>query len=199
MFCIKCGKPATLENFCQEHFLESRIVFGLKDFTFIYCQQCGIDEKELLERIGGQIKTEYAILDKKISLRTVGNKVTATVTVTGKIKGLKKTETRKMLVILRQKMCEMHVRFSGGYYEAMIQVRGPDKEVILRKVGKLVPEKSITNIESIKEGYNVKIMRKSNAAAAAKALMARFSVKRSYKVGGSKKGKMVYRDYYAVR
>ena len=51
----------------------------------------------------------------------------------------------------------------------------------------------------IKEGYDVKIMRKPNAAAAAKALRERFSVKDSYKVGGSKKGQMVYRNYYAVR
>ncbi len=93
----------------------------------------------------------------------------------------------------------MHVKLSGGYYEAMIQVRGDNKEAILRKVHQIIPEKSITGIEQLKEGFNVKIMRKSNAAAAAAALRGKYSVKESYKVGGSKKGQMVYRNYYAVR
>ena len=81
----------------------------------------------------------------------------------------------------------------------MIQVRGPEKDAILRKVRQAIPEKAVSSVEEIKEGYNVKILRKSNAAAAAKALRERFSVKESYKVGGSKKGQMVYRNYYAVR
>src|SRR3989344_4106360 len=120
MFCIKCGKKAAAENFCSEHFLESQTLFGLKDFTFIYCKQCGLDEKGLLEKIRQSIKTENKILGEKVSLRTVGNKVHASVTAEGKIKNLRKTETHRMLVILRQKMSDMHVKMSGGYYEAMI-------------------------------------------------------------------------------
>ena len=54
-------------------------------------------------------------------------------------------------------------------------------------------------LKHVQRKKDVKIMRKSNAAAAAKALRERFSVKESYKVGGSKKGQMVYRNYYAVR
>ena len=199
MFCIKCGKAANVGNFCTEHFLESQTLFSMKDFAFIYCKQCGINEKDMMDKIWQSIKTEYILLGKKFSLKTVGNKVRVTLTITGKIRGLKKTEAHEALVILRQKMCDMHVKLSGGYYEAMIQVRGPDKDAILRKVRHAIPEKAITGIESLKEGYNVKIMRKSNAAAAAKALRERFSVKESYKVGGSKKGQMVYRNYYAVR
>lgn len=188
-----------MDNFCAEHFIESRTLFGLKDFTYIYCQECGLDEKDLLHKIEGSIKSEHKILDAKISKKTVGNKVHVTVTARGKIKGLVKTESHNMLVILRKRMCDMHVKISGGYYEAMIQIRGTEKEAILKKVRQIVPEKALSNIEALKEGYNVKIMRKSNAAAAAKILRERFSVKESYKVGGSKKGQMVYRNYYAVR
>ena len=199
MFCIKCGGPATVGNFCSEHFLEAQKLFEIKDFSYIYCNQCGIDEKDLRGKISRSIKTSHKITREKISLRTLGNRVYATIEAEGVIKGLKKTETHKSLVMLRQKMCEMHVRLSGGYYEAMIQIRGPQKDSILKKVKQVVPEKAISSIEEIKEGYDVKIMRKPNAAAAAKALRERFSVKESYKVGGSKKGQMVYRNYYAVR
>src|SRR3989338_16655 len=199
MFCIKCGRPASIGNFCSEHFLESRILFTLKDFSYIYCKLCGINDAALREKIEQSIKTGNTIISRKVFLKTVGNKVHVTMTAEGKIEGVKKTETHKSLVILRQQMCDMHVKLSGGYYEAMIQVRGPEKDAILRKVRQAIHEKAVSSVEEIKEGYNVKILRKSNAAAAAKALRERFSVKESYKVGGSKKGQMVYRNYYAVR
>lgn len=199
MFCIKCGHPAKVGNFCSEHFLESQKLFSLKDFSYVYCKQCGIDQKDLKDKISRSIMTEHKITHEKIRMKTLGNRVHITVTAEGLINGLKKTEMHESLVMLRQKMCDMHVKLSGGYYEAMIQIRGPQKEIILKKVRQTVPEKAISNIEEIKEGYDVKIMRKSNAAAAAKALRDSFSVKESYKVGGSKKGQMVYRNYYAVR
>ncbi len=199
MFCIKCGKPAKIGNFCNECFLERESLFDVKDFTFIYCDLCGLNEKELIERIKVSVRSNNEILGTKVSTKTVGNKVHATVTCIGKIKGLKKEEAKKSLVILRQKMCDMHVKLSGGYYEAVIQVRGVEKEDILKRLMKIVPEKSIINVEKLREGYNIKIMRKANAAAAAKRLGEKFSIKSSFKLVGSKKGMKLYRNFYAIR
>src|SRR3989338_10541818 len=199
MFCIKCGKNAVADNFCAEHFLESQELFTLKGFNYIYCGMCGIDESDIRDKIEQSIKTENSITSKQIHTKTVGNKVHVTISAEGKIKGLTKREEHKSLVITRQKMCDMHVKMSGGYYEAMIQIRGDNKGAILRKVQQIVPEKAITGIEQLKEGFNAKIMRKPNAASAAGALRANYDVKESFKVGGSKKGQMVYRNYYAVR
>lgn len=199
MFCVKCGKPAKVDNFCTDCFLERHSLFDVKDLRLIYCDICGINEDEIIEKARQSIKTQNKLSGVDTKLRLVGNRAYVAVTCKGKIDGVEKTETKKIIVTVKKKMCDMHVKLSGGYYEAMIQIRGPDKEVILKKVMQTVPEKSITGIDEIKEGYNVKIMRKANAASAAKTLRNRFSVKQSYKVGGSKKGQMVYRNYYAVR
>lgn len=199
MFCIKCGKPAKVDNFCSECFLESEALFEARNTDMEFCDLCGIKEDEILKKAEATIKTNNTLLDKKIVLKTVGNKVHATITCTGKIKGLSKTETKNVMIILRRKMCEMHVRLSGGYYEAVIQIRGHDKEKILKKAGRLLPKKSIINVENLKEGYNIKIMHKANAAAAVRHLRQRFAVKDSYKLVGSKKGQKLYRNFYVVR
>ena len=199
MFCIKCGKPAKIDNFCSECFLEREKLFSVKDFTFVYCDLCGLDNNALLDNVKKLIKSQNTLAEIKVSLKTVGNKVTATVACIGKIKGLQKEESHNAAVILRKKMCDMHVKLSGGYYEAMIQVRGEHMEDILKRLMKIIPSKSLIDVEKIPEGYNVKIMRKANAAAAAKQLGEKFSIKTSFKVVGSKKGRMLCRNFYAVR
>ena len=199
MFCIKCGKPAKIDNFCNECFLEREILFTAKDFTFIYCDLCGLDEKELVDKIKGSIKSDNKISNIKVHMKKVGNKVHTTITCIGEIENLEKEDVKKILVILRQKMCDLHVKLSGGYYEAAIQVRGEHKESILKYVLKSVPEKSIVGVDNPPEGYNVKIMRKANAAAVAKHLREKYEVKASFKLVGSKKGTKLYRNFYAIR
>ena len=68
---------------------------------------------------------------------------------------MSKEEEKKILVVLRKKTCDMHVKLFGGYYEGVIQARGPDKEEILEQVKKLVPPKALIGIETLKEGYNI--------------------------------------------
>lgn len=198
MFCVKCGKQADVENFCRECFAAKETLFEAKNLKAEYCELCGLDEGKIIEKIEKSIKTPHR-MDKKISVRIVGNKAYATITATGRIKSVQKSETKGILVMLRKRMCELHSRLSGGYYEAMMQIRGGEKENILKHALRLLPEKSISSIETLNEGYNIKVMRKANAAAVAKAFRKNFSVKESYKLVGSKKGRMLYRNFYAVR
>ncbi len=199
MFCVKCGKEANVDNFCEEHFLERQNLFNIKDFTLIYCDLCKIKQEEIKETIISKIKTEYEIKDASVTMKIVGNKVHAKIECEGVIEGLVKKQEKKVLVIMRKKMCDAHVKLSGGYYEAMIQARGDDKLKILDKVQKMIPHKGIADIIELKEGYNIKIVRKSNASFAAKELRKHYKVIQSYKLVGSKKGQMLYRNYYAIR
>ncbi len=175
------------------------MLFDVKGFSFIYCNLCGLDKDELVERIKNSVKSSNEITDTGVSTKVVGNKVHATVKCAGKIKGLKKEESKDLSVILRQKMCDTHVKLSGGYHEAVIQVRGEKRGIILKHLLKIIPHKSVINVEELPEGYDVKIMRKANAAAAAKQLIGEFSVKSSFKLVGSKKGNKLYRNFYAIR
>src|SRR3989344_170476 len=199
MFCIKCGRPAKIGNFCDACFLDSEELFAIKDFSMEYCDVCGINQNMIKEQIIGSLKTENNISNTKVSIKLVGNKAHATVTCSGSIKGLPKTETKNVMVIIRKKMCAMHVKLSGGYYEAIIQIRGRDKDNILKYATRLLPKKSISSIEKLKEGYNIKVLHKANAAAAVRGFRKRYEVKDSYKLAASKKGEMLYRNYYAIR
>jgi nonsense-mediated mRNA decay protein 3 len=199
MFCVKCGKEARVEHFCEEHFLERQNLFDIKDFTLIYCDLCGIKQDEIKETIRSRIKSEHNMDEASIALKIVGNKVHAKIECEGEIEGLTKRQEKKALVILRKKMCDAHVKLSGGYYEAMIQARGDDRIKILHKVQRLVPQKAIADIIELKEGYNIKIVRKANAAAVAKELRKHHKIIQSYKLVGSKKGQKLYRNYYALR
>ena len=164
-----------------------------------YCDVCGINQNMIKEQIIGSLKTKNNISNTKVSIKLVGNKAHATVTCSGSIKGLPKTETKNVMVIIRKKMCAMHVKLSGGYYEAVIQIRGRDKDNILKYATRLLPKKSISSIEKLKEGYNIKVLHKANAAAAVRGFRKRYEVKDSYKLAASKKGEMLYRNYYAIR
>jgi NMD protein affecting ribosome stability and mRNA decay len=200
MFCVKCGKDAKIDNFCETCFAERHELFDIKSFTMFYCDVCKVKENEIKEKIKSQLKSKNSLKSIDIKLKIVGNKVHATVTCQGNIRGAEKTETKKALIILRRQMCEMHVRLSGGYYEAVFQVRGNNKESVMKAAERLLPRKSIVGVNELKEGYDIKIMSKNTAIAAVKELRRKgCEVKDSYKLVGSKKGQKLYRNYYAIR
>ncbi len=200
MFCVKCGGEAKIDNFCERCFAERHELFTAKSFTMFYCDICKVKEDEIKDKIKSSLKSKNSLTSINVKLKIVGNKVHATITCMGNIKGAKKEETKKALVILRRQMCEMHVRLSGGYYEAVFQVRGDKKEAIMRAAERLLPRKSIVGVNDLKEGYDIKIMSKTTAIAAVKELRRKgFEAKDSYKLVGSKKGQKLYRNYYAIR
>lgn len=199
MFCIKCGRPAKIDNFCDACFLDSQGLFDVKNFSMEYCGLCGLNQDAIKEQVVGSLNTKNSISSTKVSIKLVGNKAHATVTCSGSIRGLPKTETKNVMVIIRKKMCAMHVKLSGGYYEAVIQIRGKDKDNILKYATRLLPKKSISSIEKLNEGYNIKVLHKANAAAAVRGFRKRYDVKDSYKLAASKKGQKLYRNYYAIR
>ncbi len=199
MFCIKCGKTAKIDNFCEDCFLQKEKLFEAKDLELRFCEHCGIKQEAIKEYVEDRVKSENELEKIKTDLKIVGNKVYTKITCTGKIKGVPKEETKKILVVLRKKTCDMHVKLFGGYYEAVIQARGPEKEKIMEQVRKLVPQKALVSIESLKEGYNIKIMRKANAGKAAKALAKNYKIRKTFKLAAEKKGQKLYRNYYAIR
>ncbi len=204
MFCIKCGRPAVAENFCESCFLERNRLFDIKGFVLIVCGVCGSHysfekrwhtdtmENEILRRL----KTSNRISSKQITTRQVGNKIIADVTLTGSIKPLKKekTETVSLEVILRKRKCDNCVKLSGGYYEAALQLRGPKKEEILGKIG----NKGVLSVTERDKGYDVKFVRKQDAKRTATELEKKYAVKGTFKLVGEKKGKRLFRSFYSI-
>jgi NMD protein affecting ribosome stability and mRNA decay len=206
--CIVCGRPANVDAQCDDCFLKKNLLFKLEDFTISYCG-CGSyfermwrkSEDFIKDAIESRIKTKNRIVSIKISSRTVGNRVYATVECRGYIEPSKKmkTETKKIMIVLRKHKCDHCIKLLGGYYEAVIQIRGKNRDVILKKIEKLAPRDSVVSVEELPEGYNIKFVSKKDAIGIVSRLRGFYKINESYKLVTKKKGKELYRNFYAVR
>ena len=205
MFCVNCGEKATAKMLCDKCFNERNELFTIKDFRMDTCSLCGsfydrewqtpqpLDEI-IADQIRSHIKTKGRISSTSVSEKRAGTVVMATVTCTGRVPPAKmpKTETKKVEIRIRAIKCENCVKLLGGYHNAVIQIRGIHAEEILARIRG-------GRVEKVKEGYNIKFTEKGAAARIAKSLESDFSVIRSFKLAGEKKGDKLYRNYYAIR
>jgi len=211
MFCIKCGKKAEIGNFCRKCFLERKELFKIKDFHLMVCD-CGsyydkswvksdLDIKDLVKKmIGEKIVTDNKIVNKKISLKRVGNKYIATVHCTGFISNIRKQETKKVVVTIKKRKCDVCSKIAGGYHEAVLQIRGEKKEMILSKLKLEKPFiEAVVKIERVKNGYDIKMLDKKIARKITRKFGKKFKVKKSQKLITLKKDRRIYRDYYSIR
>ncbi len=174
--CIVCGKPAFLEGRCKSCILKKEI-FNIKDFGLVICDLCGSfysdrkwHEKEdikdvIKEHIKKRIQAEAGARIKKIGIdfKTAGNRYITKVLVEGVLHGLQKKEEKNLIVTTKYIKCINCSKMLGGYYEAVIQVRGEDAEKIMEYIEKILPKDSVTRIEKRKEGYDIKLMNKGIA------------------------------------
>ena len=205
MFCIKCGKRAVIGNFCRNCFLAKEELFKIKDFSLPICD-CGsyydkiwqkpkdIDDI-IRDQIKQRIRTKNKITKDEIKIKKFGNKISATVICSGIIHSHKKNEEKRIIIILKRRKCDLCVKLLGGYYEAVLQIRG-DYNKIFDKAKKYLPETA--RIEKTKHGYDIRFLKKSDAAKIAK-LLKNYKIKKSFKFVATKKGKKLYRNYYSVR
>ena len=213
MICIKCGSEAK-EVFCDDCFMQQHELFGIDNFSIILCSICGAyydsrwNEKKdfadiIKSTVSDKINTKHKITNKIISFKTVGNKVYVTVECTGKIKPCKKPkkETKKIIIILKKRQCDICEKRSAGYYEAALQIRGIDVEKLLKKALRLADETNaaVTGIAKDKSGYDMRFMHKKEAGKIIAAMRKGHSIESSFKLVGEKKGKKLYRDFYVVK
>jgi NMD protein affecting ribosome stability and mRNA decay len=99
---------------------------------------------------------------------------------------------------VKNRKCENCIKISGGYYEAVLQARGEHTERISKKIMSMAKE-SVVSVKQLKEGYDILLTDKKIAAKIATQLGNYFDIRSSYKFVGEKKGKKLYRNYYAIR
>ncbi|MBI5061470.1 MAG: hypothetical protein HZB67_04105 [Candidatus Aenigmarchaeota archaeon] len=219
MFCIKCGKPAMqirsgaashTSNFCEEHYLGKHNLFEIGNIRINRCDRCGSysdaswNEKDIegvvKKKIISSISTKNKIKRIDIYLKPFGNKFLATIICTGTIKPCKKekTEERKILVIIGKKKCDNCIKQLGKYYEAVVQVRGPRREDILKSIEKL-GRHNLSAAKDVENGYDLFFIKKNEARKVAKILRNKYDVVESFKFAAEKKGKKLYRNYYSIR
>ena len=166
------------------------------------CPGCGNFADGIIEdQVKSRLISKNTIKSISLETRDVGNRIIAKVSCTGIIKPLKSVvKYQKTITITTKKTkCENCIKLLGGYYEAVFQVRGESKDRIMNKIKKLIPDESVVNVDSNKTGYDIKLVDKKIAARAVKYLREYFQITDSYKLVGEKKGKRLYRNFYAIR
>lgn len=205
LICIICGKDAWKNNLCRKHFLKRERLLDIKGFSLKVCRNCGSYydgrwikgslEKALIDMVRGKIPSK--IKAKIVSARK-GNRVQLRISATAKIAGAEKREEKILNVFLKKKLCENCIKLSGGYYEAMLQIRGKNSERIFEMIEKDVKSEYTVGMDKTKNGYDIRLLKKDSARKLVKALTG-YKIKKSYKHVTTKKGRMIYRDYYSIR
>ncbi len=206
MFCVSCGKNATIDSLCDGCFTKQRKLFLFENSEMMVCPECGSYydsewkpsdslESSVAEFASSHIVKLGSIRSTKLSSKIVGNTAHVSIEAWGRIPPAKstKTESAVMQIKIRKRKCDDCVKALGSYYEGVIQVRGINAENILKQIPG-------GRAERVKNGYDIRFVKKADAKRAAQGLQKkRFSVVDSYKLVAEKKGKKLYRNFYAIR
>ena len=141
------------------------------------------------------IETKNEVKNIEIDFKKAGSRISVLIKAEGYIGNAKKEEEKRFFVNLKSQKCDDCIKRLGGYYEAVVQVRGENKEKIMHRVRDLTAGFEIVQL---KEGYNIKLTKKADAKRIINRLKD-FNIKRSFKLVGKKAGKDLCRNYYSIK
>lgn len=215
-FCFVCGKATEklIEGYCEECRNEDTTLLEMpKKFELIVCSRCN---RVKYLNTWQDIPIEE-VLNKKV--KTVGRITTFDIINEVKFyyahaKGYPKGSTKlreekeRIPVHINKIVCPKCNMRWGGYYEAIVQVRGNytkealkiAEEIVGRSEGK--DEKAfITKIEKVKGGVDYYLGSKRIATKIADELKKRFNadIKKSFELVTQREGKDVHRNIISVR
>lgn len=205
LICIECGKPVLKDSLCKTHLLGTKKLPGIKGFSVKVCRQCGSFYKgkwkktsSIEESVMDIVRERLVGIKTKMHAARTGNRIRLRITATSKAGSIKRTEKAVLDVFLSQVLCENCIKLSGGYHEATIQIRGENAGRILGLIRSAADDASVAGMNEVHNGYDVKFLSKDAARKLVRKI-AGYEIKRSYKHITTKKGRMIYRDYYSIR
>jgi nonsense-mediated mRNA decay protein 3 len=217
--CPQCGRRESeceeqfVGAFCPGCFSESRSLFSVRaPLELEHCPKCGKSkfqkdwerptEERLSQYLSSRVRSAYPfeVLECKAS-SPEKNQLLVEAEVSFQLPQgscAKKGITRTIALIAN--LCPECGQRSGGYYEAIIQLRG-DPERVARKAALLKAvignESFVSREEKLREGADLYVGSSKAAASALSKLGLRHS--HSAKLAGKKHGRNLYRRSYCVR
>jgi len=210
-FCFICGKQSVTEGYCEECWGKRHKLVELPEkLEYVQCPKCSmvkLRNKWVLPDIEKMIKDSaktHGEADRWFFTPT-GNSMN--VEVHGWISNIRKKETNKVLLKAIKNICPVCGKLLGGYYEAIIQVRGDYNGLILERleneaerIGK-TDSMAFFRYEMVKGGVDYFFGSKAAAKKIADGLKKRFNAEltTSFQVAGRKQGKELRRTIIAAR
>lgn len=232
-FCPKCGKKETKNNplideICQECFSQNDpLLKDYKEQKVIICPSCSsfmdknkwlppisnnkeLNIKEIIRHIlPGKLKFSNFVKITKTTIEFDDSRFKKSgllhvhVTLNGKINNVESKDEYTLPVRIEKSMCNDCKKNSSSYYEAIIQIR-PKNEELLNFIERDIKENSrisITKFEESKHGYDLYITSRSYLKNILPKVKSKFEIesKISRTLFGKKDGKDVYRITLLIR
>lgn len=207
-FCFVCGKKTDklVEGYCEECYSNKFELLKVpEEVTVKMCSRCGRIKYRNVWRemeVEDVLKDKVKILGKDVSLRIEKNEKIH-VFAKGFLKDSKKLkrEEHEIRLKINKVVCPSCSRRSGGYYEAILQLRGDVDKAMDFLDDQLANEKSVYRIERAKNGIDIYLDSTHLANSLSHLLKKRFKarVRKTYRLFTRKEGKDIYRSTIVVR
>lgn len=214
--CPKCGSLDSnkefVGSFCVDCYSKHEKVFEpLHKPAIRVCRSCSravmgkewvkFDEKSLGEWIASKMKTRLPISRVEVWQEKAKNGLRVHCKLSFNAGSGKITREANFLVRTKIETCDECHKRSGGYHEAIIQVRGENKERVKRVAEKIAEIASIDSFisgwEEKKEGIDIQVGAKAAAKAALKKMGKNFTV--AHKLVGMREGKQLFKATFCTR
>lgn len=229
MLCPRCGeeKESFAGKICVDCFLEGRELLRLSEEPELaVCVSCGAldvngwkelgieDAATMLVESSVETPEELGGVVTQFRVEEVGpDFVSGTLTMEGEVGGRRVAAERSVDVGLRRDICRRCSRTSRGYYEAILQVRGEERElgeedleIVLEEAGRLAEATTgekpfFSKAEEVKGGFDIYLGDSQAAKRLAHRLKERSGAEttQSASLVGMKDGREMHRPTYLVR
>ncbi len=219
MVCPVCGRESEVGLFCSDCYMKQNLRIEVPPTVELTgCKTCGSffikgkwvkdpsEEEAALGAVRESIRTNIKRLDKagvleaKVEKAGKGYDGTVTIKLAGSERRLK---TR---VKVRRVACPDCSRIAGGYYEAVLQLRGEAGKDILEDIlGRVEKHKDrfsfVVNVKKVRGGYDVYLGSKKSAEKIVRQFRGKAEIKKSFEHVGldRQSGKKRRRFYYLIR
>ncbi|MBI2507901.1 hypothetical protein HYV89_03010 [Candidatus Woesearchaeota archaeon] len=231
-FCPECGKIETksqllIKGLCKACFLKRNSMLGhYKGLNIVICPSCqsymhknkwhqkiSDDEdtnikKIILGTIDEKIKLHDGVKIMNKSIEIIGHneinpkKINVQLTIIGSMHGIKSKESNLLEVVVDPSICNACKKKNSSYYEAKIQIRPRDRD-LLKFIKGFISENNVmvTREDERKFGTDLYLTNKKQLSGILGEVKKKFSVnvKISSTLYGRKDGKEVYRTTALVR
>lgn len=221
-FCPKCGK--TVEKLfgprkvCVDCYREAHDFVEIPDeINFDQCSVCGnykiknvwkgfeSDEKLVFDVLGQYEKED---VEMGASFKRQGEVYNVKVVMEENINGERIRQVKEVQLVPEKKQCRKCSRFHGGYFEAILQIRGDVTENIFGEMMEFAGRKTsedrsnfVSNVEEIHGGYDVYVSSMNMLRSILQFLKERLKVEEEWskELVGQKEGQEVYRTVVSAR
>ena len=198
MVCPLCGKTSEVGMFCQDCYLKKHLKIDLPNIIEVsYCRKCdsymlegrwvrGLAEEEAVKRaVEAAIKTNMRGMEKSGLIKVEIEKRETEYMVTARADLEGANVEKRAIVRITKVTCPDCSRMSGGYYEAVIQLRGGvgKKHVddVVEKISKHRDKFAfVTEIRKVPGGFDLYLGSKKSAEKIVSEFRGKAEIKKSF-------------------